>query len=158
MAAVPGQDPGGGASGNRGGCVDSPSCAREGGAGARRGGERGAPRGGRRPEEGRTLQPRPPARTELSPAAPAGRDLGLRRRRKRAEARAMLRLASAGARTIVDMSYARHFLDFQGSAIPHAMQKLVVTRLSPDFREAVTLLRDCPVPLPGDGDLLVRNR
>ncbi|XP_037001663.2 prostaglandin reductase 3 isoform X1 [Artibeus jamaicensis] len=70
----------------------------------------------------------------------------------------MLRLASAGARTIVDMSYARHFLDFQGSAIPHAMQKLVVTRLSPDFREAVTLLRDCPVPLPGDGDLLVRNR
>ncbi|KAM5304111.1 prostaglandin reductase 3 [Glossophaga mutica] len=70
----------------------------------------------------------------------------------------MLRLASAGARTIVDLSYARHFLDFQGSAIPHAMQKLVVTRLSPDFREAVTLLRDCPVPLPGDGDLLVRNR
>ncbi|XP_054439762.1 prostaglandin reductase 3 isoform X1 [Pteronotus mesoamericanus] len=70
----------------------------------------------------------------------------------------MLRWASARARTIVDMSYARHFLDFQGSAIPHAMQKLVVTRLSPDFREAVTLLRDCPVPLPGDGDLLVRNR
>ncbi|KAM8782143.1 prostaglandin reductase 3 isoform 1-T1 [Rhynchonycteris naso] len=70
----------------------------------------------------------------------------------------MLRLAPAGARTIVDMSYARHFLDFQGSAIPSAMQKLVVTRLSPNFREAVTLRRDCPVPLPGDGDLLVRNR
>ncbi|XP_074195931.1 prostaglandin reductase 3 isoform X1 [Rhinolophus sinicus] len=70
----------------------------------------------------------------------------------------MLRLAPAGARTIVDMSYARHFLDFQGSAIPCAMQKLVVTRLSPNFREAVTLCRDCPVPLPGDGDLLVRNR
>ncbi|XP_072460185.1 prostaglandin reductase 3 isoform X5 [Notamacropus eugenii] len=38
------------------------------------------------------------------------------------------------------------------------MQKLVVTQLSPNFKEAVTLLRDCPVPLPGDGDLLVRNR
>ncbi|XP_004715990.1 prostaglandin reductase 3 isoform X1 [Echinops telfairi] len=61
-------------------------------------------------------------------------------------------------RTIVDMSYARHFLDFQGSAIPSAMQKLVVTRLSPNFREAVTLRRDCAVPLPGDGELLVRNR
>lgn len=70
----------------------------------------------------------------------------------------MLRLAPAGARTIVDMSYARHFLDFQGSNIPRAMQKLVATRLSPNFREAVTLCRDCPVPLPGDGDLLVRNR
>lgn len=70
----------------------------------------------------------------------------------------MLRLAPAAARTIVDMSYSRHFLDFQGSAIPCAMQKLVVTRLSPNFREAVTLRRDCPVPLPGDGDLLVRNR
>ncbi|XP_016069103.1 PREDICTED: zinc-binding alcohol dehydrogenase domain-containing protein 2 [Miniopterus natalensis] len=70
----------------------------------------------------------------------------------------MLRVAPAGARTILDMSYARHFLDFQGSAIPCTMQKLVVTRLSPNFREAVTLRRDCPVPLPGDGDLLVRNR
>lgn len=70
----------------------------------------------------------------------------------------MLRLVPAGARAIVDMSYARHFLDFQGSSIPRAMQKLVVTRLSPNFREAVTLRRDCPVPLPGDGDLLVRNR
>ncbi|KAM7125356.1 prostaglandin reductase 3 [Molossus nigricans] len=70
----------------------------------------------------------------------------------------MLRLALPRARTIVDMSYARHFLDFQGSAIPRTMQKLVVTRLSPNFREAVTLLRNCPVPLPGDGDLLVRNR
>ncbi|XP_008848895.1 prostaglandin reductase 3 [Nannospalax galili] len=70
----------------------------------------------------------------------------------------MLWLAAAGARAIVDMSYARHFLDFQGSAIPRTMQKLVVTRLSPNFGEAVTLRRDCPVPLPGDGDLLVRNR
>ncbi|XP_051019777.1 prostaglandin reductase 3 [Acomys russatus] len=70
----------------------------------------------------------------------------------------MQRLTAAGARAIVDMSYSRHFLDFQGSAIPRTMQKLVVTRLSPNFHEAVTLRRDCPVPLPGDGDLLVRNR
>ncbi|KAM5222389.1 LOW QUALITY PROTEIN: prostaglandin reductase 3 [Ctenodactylus gundi] len=70
----------------------------------------------------------------------------------------MLRLAPAAARTVVDLSYSRHFLDFQGSAIPRAMQKLVVTRLSPRFRDAVALRRDCPVPLPGDGDLLVRNR
>lgn len=62
------------------------------------------------------------------------------------------------ARPIVDMSYSRHFLDFQGSAIPSAMKKLVVTRLSPNFREAVALRRGVPVPLPGDGDLLVRNR
>uniref|UniRef100_G3TFN7 15-oxoprostaglandin 13-reductase n=2 Tax=Loxodonta africana TaxID=9785 RepID=G3TFN7_LOXAF len=66
--------------------------------------------------------------------------------------------AMRALRTIVDMSYAQHFLDFKGSAIPRAMQKLVVTRLSPNFREAVTLRRDCAVPLPGDGDLLVRNR
>lgn len=62
------------------------------------------------------------------------------------------------ARPIVDMSYSRHFLDFQGSAIPSAMKKLVVTRLSPNFREAVALRHGVPVPLPGDGDLLVRNR
>lgn len=70
----------------------------------------------------------------------------------------MRRLARAWTRAIVDLSYARHFLDFQGSAIPRAMQKLQVTRRSPDFREAVTLRSHCPVPLPGDGDLLVRNR
>ena len=56
------------------------------------------------------------------------------------------------------MSYSRHFLDFQGSSIPTAMKKLVVTALSPNFRQAVTLRRDAPVPLPGDGELLVRNR
>ncbi|NWI11162.1 PTGR3 reductase, partial [Crypturellus soui] len=61
-------------------------------------------------------------------------------------------------RRILDMSYSRHFLDFQGSSIPTSMRKLVVTKLSPNFREAVTLLRDSPVPIPGDGDLLVRNR
>lgn len=61
-------------------------------------------------------------------------------------------------RPILDMSYSRHFLDFQGSSIPSSMKKLVVTKLSPNFREAVTLQQDSPVPLPGDGDLLVRNR
>lgn len=87
-----------------------------------------------------------------TPTGGGGADSGPR------QTRAMLRLAPAGARAIVDMSYSRHFLDFQGSAIPRTMQKLVVTRLSPNFRDAVTLRRDCPVPLPGDRDLLVRNR
>lgn len=62
------------------------------------------------------------------------------------------------SRPILDMSYSRHFLDFQGSSIPSSMKKLVVTKLSQNFREAVTLQQDSPVPLPGDGDLLVRNR
>uniref|UniRef100_A0A8D0FZ65 15-oxoprostaglandin 13-reductase n=1 Tax=Sphenodon punctatus TaxID=8508 RepID=A0A8D0FZ65_SPHPU len=61
-------------------------------------------------------------------------------------------------RPILDMSYSRHFLDFQGSSIPSSMKKLVVTKLSSNFREALTLRQDSPVPLPGDGDLLVRNR
>nr|XP_056710251.1 prostaglandin reductase 3 [Euleptes europaea] len=77
--------------------------------------------------------------------------------------RCWLRRASPGSpvpssRPIVDMSYSRHFVDFQGSSIPTGMQKLVVTKLSANFREAVALRRDVPVPLPGDGDLLVRNR
>lgn len=62
------------------------------------------------------------------------------------------------SRPILDMSYSRQFLDFQGSSIPSSMKKLVVTKLSQNFREAVTLQQDSPVPLPGDGDLLVRNR
>lgn len=61
-------------------------------------------------------------------------------------------------RSIVDMSYSHHFVDFHGSAIPTAMRKLLVTQLSPDFRKAVTLMPSVPVPVPGDGDLLVRNR
>uniref|UniRef100_A0A8D0B9B5 15-oxoprostaglandin 13-reductase n=1 Tax=Salvator merianae TaxID=96440 RepID=A0A8D0B9B5_SALMN len=68
------------------------------------------------------------------------------------------RLGGAQSRPIVDMSYSRHFLDFQGSSIPAFMKKLVVTKLSTNLREAVTLQRDVPVPLPEDGDLLVRNR
>ncbi|KAG8504368.1 Prostaglandin reductase 3, partial [Galemys pyrenaicus] len=158
----PGPDPGGGAPATAG-AARVPRAARGGwerGEWSRRRGKGGGEaRGGRGPEEGRTRLLRPPARAELRGAERPG--LGAspaRAAQKAGGAWAMRRLARAGARAIVDMSYARHFLDFQGSAIPRAMQKLVVTRLSPNFREAVTLLRDCPVPLPGDGDLLVRNR
>ncbi|XP_063307697.1 prostaglandin reductase 3 [Pelobates fuscus] len=65
---------------------------------------------------------------------------------------------SFGARPIVDMSYSHHFVDFHGSSIPSSMKKLVVTELSPNFKKAVTLIPDAPVPVPGDGDLLIRNR
>ncbi|XP_053324336.1 prostaglandin reductase 3 [Spea bombifrons] len=56
------------------------------------------------------------------------------------------------------MSYSHHFVDFQGSSIPSSMKKLVVTQLSPNFKKAVTLIPNAPVPVPGDGDLLIRNR
>lgn len=64
----------------------------------------------------------------------------------------------SAARPIVDMSYSHHFVDFQGSSIPTSMKKLLVTQLSPDFRKAVTLMPSVAVPVPGDGDLLIRNR
>ncbi|KAM4568887.1 prostaglandin reductase 3-like [Fundulus diaphanus] len=60
-------------------------------------------------------------------------------------------------RFIIDTSYAAHFMDFKGSAIPSSMKKLVVTKLSQDFREAVSV-RTVAVPTPGDAELLVRNR
>ncbi|CAL8357415.1 unnamed protein product [Arctogadus glacialis] len=60
-------------------------------------------------------------------------------------------------RSIIDLSYSTHFMDFKGSSIPSSMQKLTVTRLSQHFKEAVCL-NTVPVPTPGDGDLLVRNR
>ena len=60
-------------------------------------------------------------------------------------------------RSIIDLSYSTHFMDFKGSSIPSSMQKLAVTRLSQHFKEAVCL-NTVPVPTPGDGDLLVRNR
>ncbi|MBN3296194.1 PTGR3 reductase, partial [Amia calva] len=37
------------------------------------------------------------------------------------------------------MSYSTHFMDFKGSAIPSSMKKLLVTKLSPNFRDAVSL-------------------
>lgn len=58
---------------------------------------------------------------------------------------------------IIDLSYSTHFMDFKGSSIPSSMKKLVVTKLSPNFKEAVAL-QTVPVPTPADGDLLVRNR
>lgn len=60
-------------------------------------------------------------------------------------------------RFIIDTSYSAHFMDFKGSSIPSSMKKLVVTELSQDFREAVTV-RTVAVPTPGDAELLVRNR
>lgn len=60
-------------------------------------------------------------------------------------------------RSIIDLSYSTHFMDFKASSIPSSMKKLVVTKLSQNFREAVSL-QTVPVPTPGDGDLLVRNR
>ncbi|GAA6215390.1 zinc-binding alcohol dehydrogenase domain-containing protein 2 [Lates japonicus] len=60
-------------------------------------------------------------------------------------------------RFIIDMSYSAHFMDFKGSSIPSSMKKLVVTKLSPNFREAVSM-QTVAVPTPGDADLLVRNR
>ncbi|CAK6954281.1 prostaglandin reductase 3-like [Scomber scombrus] len=60
-------------------------------------------------------------------------------------------------RFIIDMSYSAHFMDFKGSSIPSTMKKLVVTKLSPNFREAASI-QTVAVPTPGDKDLLVRNR
>lgn len=66
-------------------------------------------------------------------------------------------LPRAHSRSIIDMSYSAHFMDFKGSSIPSTMKKLVVNKLSSDFREAVSV-RGAPVPTPGDAELLVRNR
>ncbi|XP_028325817.1 prostaglandin reductase 3-like [Gouania willdenowi] len=65
--------------------------------------------------------------------------------------------SAAPNRSIIDMSYSSHFMDFKGSSIPSTMKKLVVTELSPDFRQAVRV-QTASVPTPGDADLLVRNR
>ncbi|KAL0984698.1 hypothetical protein UPYG_G00145540 [Umbra pygmaea] len=61
------------------------------------------------------------------------------------------------SRHIIDLSYSTHFMDFKGSSIPSSMKKLVVTKLSQNFRDAVAL-QTVPVPTPGDEELLVRNR
>lgn len=60
-------------------------------------------------------------------------------------------------RFIIDTSYSAHFMDFKGSSIPSTMKKLVVSKLSQNFREAVAV-QTVAVPTPGDADLLVRNR
>lgn len=66
-------------------------------------------------------------------------------------------VGASSRRSIIDMSYSAHFMDFKGSSIPSSMRKLVVNKLSPDFREAASL-QTVAVPTPGDADLLVRNR
>ncbi|CAL9705360.1 unnamed protein product [Knipowitschia caucasica] len=60
-------------------------------------------------------------------------------------------------RHIIDMSYSAHFMDYRGTSIPGAMRKLVVTKLSQNFREAVSV-QAVSVPTPGNDELLVRNR
>uniref|UniRef100_A0A8K9WT32 Prostaglandin reductase 3 n=1 Tax=Oncorhynchus mykiss TaxID=8022 RepID=A0A8K9WT32_ONCMY len=70
---------------------------------------------------------------------------------------ALSRVHFVSRRFIIDLSYSTHFMDFKGSSIPSSMKKLVVTKLSQNFRDAVAL-QTVPVPTPGDGDLLVRNR
>ncbi|KAJ8012614.1 hypothetical protein DPEC_G00044690 [Dallia pectoralis] len=66
-------------------------------------------------------------------------------------------LCGVQRRFIIDLSYSTHFMDFKGSSIPSSMKKLMVTKLSQHFRDAVAL-QTVPVPTPGDGELLVRNR
>lgn len=66
-------------------------------------------------------------------------------------------VGASSRRSIIDMSYSAHFMDFKGSSIPSTMNKLVVNKLSPNFREAASL-QTVAVPTPGDADLLVRNR
>ncbi|XP_061146001.1 prostaglandin reductase 3-like [Syngnathus typhle] len=60
-------------------------------------------------------------------------------------------------RPIIDMSYSAHFIDFKGSSIASSMKKVIVNKLSPNFREAASV-QTVPVPTPADADLLVRNR
>ncbi|XP_066508717.1 prostaglandin reductase-3-like [Hoplias malabaricus] len=67
------------------------------------------------------------------------------------------RIHSVPSRSIIDHSYSTHFMDFKRSSIPSNMKKLVATKLSPNFKEAVSL-QTSPVPTPGDSDLLIRNR
>ncbi|XP_035477758.1 prostaglandin reductase-3-like isoform X1 [Scophthalmus maximus] len=85
------------------------------------------------------------------------RGVGAGRRQRRADDDAPARVDAAARRSIVDTSYSAHFMDFAGSSIPSGMRKLVVTELSADFRQAVSV-RTAAVPTPGDAELLVRNR
>lgn len=75
----------------------------------------------------------------------------------RAATDALCGVAVVPRRHIIDTSYSAHFMDFTRSSIPSSTRKLVVTRLSPRFREAVSV-QTVAVPTPGDAELLVRNR
>ncbi|XP_034384689.1 prostaglandin reductase 3-like [Cyclopterus lumpus] len=75
----------------------------------------------------------------------------------RGRADALSGVRPVARRLVIDMSYSAHFMDFKASSIPSGMRKLVVSKLSPNFREAVSA-QSVAVPTPGDADLLVRNR
>ncbi|XP_062846289.1 prostaglandin reductase-3-like [Trichomycterus rosablanca] len=61
-------------------------------------------------------------------------------------------------RRVIDLSYSDHFMDYNRSSIPSRMKKMLVTKLSPNFRDAVSVLT-VPVPsISKPGDLLIRNR
>ncbi|KAM9440044.1 prostaglandin reductase-3-like [Clarias gariepinus] len=60
-------------------------------------------------------------------------------------------------RCIIDMSYSHQFMDYKRSSIPSSMKKMMVTKRSPNFREAVSI-QTFPVPTPSDRELLIRNR
>ncbi|KAG7474509.1 prostaglandin reductase 3 [Solea senegalensis] len=75
----------------------------------------------------------------------------------RSGAGALSGVLSVARRSIIDLSYSTHFMDFNGSSIPSSMKKLVVTKLSPDFRSAVSV-QTVAIPTPADSELLVRNR
>lgn len=44
-----------------------------------------------------------------------------------------------------------------GKQLPSVVRKLVALRASPKFREIVSIKTE-PVPKPGDGEVLVKNR
>lgn len=60
-------------------------------------------------------------------------------------------------RFIIDMSYSNHFMDYKRSSIPSSMKKMMVTKRSPNFRQAVSV-ETVSVPTPSDTELLIRNR
>lgn len=44
-----------------------------------------------------------------------------------------------------------------GTNLPRTLRKLVATQFSPKFRDVVAITED-PMPQPGDGEILIKNR
>lgn len=44
-----------------------------------------------------------------------------------------------------------------GTNLPRTLRKLVATQFSPKFRDVVAIAED-PMPQPGDGEVLIKNR
>lgn len=44
-----------------------------------------------------------------------------------------------------------------GTNLPRTLRKLVATQFSPKFRDVVAIAED-PMPQPGDGEILIKNR